>query len=116
MQPAISTHAGCHRLPSEVGLKVLFINDSTSSANWGDRAAGFSLKAMVVEAGAKISGIITEEDLDLTQFGEPRRITLPPCMRPHRGGGPAAAAAAACEPISPGARTTRCHTTRWDLS
>ena len=52
-------------------MKVLFINDSTSSANWGDRAAAFSLKAMVAEAGAKISGIITEEDLARTQFGEP---------------------------------------------
>jgi hypothetical protein len=52
-------------------LKVLFINDSTSSANWGDRAAAFSLKAMVQEAGARITGIITEEDLARTQFGEP---------------------------------------------
>jgi hypothetical protein len=50
-------------------LKVLFINDSTSSANWGDRAAAFSLKAMVAEAGAAISGIVTEDDLTQTQFG-----------------------------------------------
>ena len=52
-------------------LKVLFVNDSTSSSNWGDRAAAFSLKAMVAEAGATISGVITEDDLGLTQFGEP---------------------------------------------
>ena len=52
-------------------MKVLFINDSTSNSNWGDRAAAFSLKAMVAEAGASISGIITEEDLARTQFGEP---------------------------------------------
>ena len=52
-------------------MKVLFINDSTSSANWGDRAAAFSLKAMVAGAGANISGIITEEDLALTRFGRP---------------------------------------------
>jgi hypothetical protein len=51
-------------------LKVLFINDSTSSSNWGDRAAAFSLKAMVAEAGANISGTITEEELAHTQFGE----------------------------------------------
>ena len=51
-------------------MKVLFINDSTSNANWGDRAAAFSLKAMVAEAGASISGIITEEALARTQFGE----------------------------------------------
>lgn len=55
----------------EVVLKVLFINDSTSNANWGDRAAAFSLKAMVADAGASISGIITEEDLARTQFGGP---------------------------------------------
>ena len=53
---------------SEVGLKVLFVNDSTSSSNWGDRAAAFSLKAMVTEAGGQISGIITEEDLAHTRF------------------------------------------------
>ena len=43
---------------------------STSSSNWGDRAAAFSLKAMVAEAGGDVSGIITEEDLARTQFGE----------------------------------------------
>ena len=52
-------------------MKALFINDSTSGANWGDRAAAFSLKAMVVEAGATISGIITEDELGQTRFGEP---------------------------------------------
>jgi polysaccharide pyruvyl transferase WcaK-like protein len=50
-------------------LKVLFVNDSTSNPNWGDRAAAFSLKAMVAGAGASISGIVTEEDLSLTSFG-----------------------------------------------
>ncbi len=62
---------GATRLQAEVGLNVLFINDSTSSSNWGDRAAAYSLKAMVAEAGATISGIITEEDLARTQFGGP---------------------------------------------
>jgi hypothetical protein len=52
-------------------LKALFINDSTSSSNWGDRAAAFSLRAMVTEAGAEISGLITEEGLARTQFGGP---------------------------------------------
>ena len=69
---------GATGLQSEVGLKVLFINDSTSSANWGDRAAAFSLKAMVAEAGAEISGIITEDDLARTQFGEPQQDAIPP--------------------------------------
>ena len=49
---------------------------STSSSNWGDRAAAFSLKAMVAEAGARISGITTEEDLARTRFGECPRMTL----------------------------------------
>ena len=52
-------------------VEVLFVIDSTSNSNWGDRAAAFSLKAMVAEAGAGISGIVTEEDLARTQFGEP---------------------------------------------
>ena len=68
----------------EAGLKVLFINDSTSSANWGDRAAAFSLKAMVAEAGATISGIITEDDLGQTRFGERRRMKIPPGMGGER--------------------------------
>src|SRR4051812_4554010 len=55
----------------EAGLKALFLNDSTSGANWGDRAAAFSLKAMVVEAGATSSGIITEDELGQTRFGGP---------------------------------------------
>jgi hypothetical protein len=52
-------------------LKVLFVNDSTSSSNWGDRAAAFSLKEMVVQAGANITGVITEGELAHTQFGSP---------------------------------------------
>ena len=54
-------------------MKALFINDSTSNPNWGDRAAAFALKAMVAEAGAKISGVITEDDLARTQFGGPEK-------------------------------------------
>ena len=69
------------RLRWEVGLKVLFINDSTSSSNWGDRAAAFSLKAMVAEAGATISGVITEDDLGLTRFGEPSADEDSPGLR-----------------------------------
>jgi Polysaccharide pyruvyl transferase len=54
----------------ELVLKVLFVNESTTNSNWGDRAAAFSLKAMVAQAGATISGTITEDDLARTQFGE----------------------------------------------
>lgn len=52
-------------------MNILFINDATSNSNWGDRAAAFSLKEMVVQAGGSISGIVTEEALARTQFGEP---------------------------------------------
>ncbi len=62
-------------------MKVLFVNDSTSSSNWGDRAAAFSLKAMVADAGARISGIITEEDLAQTRFGEPSADEDSPGLR-----------------------------------
>ena len=66
-------------------MKVLFINDSTSSSNWGDRAAAWSLKAMVAEADA--------EDQRHHHRGGPcpdavrgtfRRITTPPCMGGER--------------------------------
>jgi hypothetical protein len=53
-----------------LGLRVLFVNDSTSSSNWGDRAAAFSMKAMLADTGATISGVITEEGLGRTEFGE----------------------------------------------
>jgi hypothetical protein len=72
---------GATGLQLEVVLKVLFVNDSTSSSNWGDRAAAISLKAMVADAGASISGIITEEDLARTRFGEPSADEDSPGLR-----------------------------------
>ena len=50
-------------------MRVLFVNDSTTNANWGDRAAAISLKAMVVASGGQIDHIITEDDLALSSFG-----------------------------------------------
>lgn len=44
-------------------MKVLLINDGTSSPNWGDRAAGFALRAMVSERGGDIIHTISEDDL-----------------------------------------------------
>lgn len=49
-------------------MKVLFINDSTSNPNWGDRAAAIALKRMITEAGGDIIGIITEENLATSHF------------------------------------------------
>jgi hypothetical protein len=50
-------------------LKVLFINDSTTNANWGDRAAAISLRAMVTASGGRITHSISEDDLALSSFG-----------------------------------------------
>ena len=50
-------------------MKVLFINDSTTSANWGDRAAAISLKSMVAASGGRIVRSVSEDDLALSSFG-----------------------------------------------
>ncbi|MGO9952144.1 MAG: polysaccharide pyruvyl transferase family protein [Dissulfurispiraceae bacterium] len=49
-------------------MKVLFVNDSTSNPNWGDRAAAISMKKMIVESGGNISGSITEDELSFSTF------------------------------------------------
>jgi hypothetical protein len=52
-------------------MNVLFINDSTSSANWGDRAAAIALKHMIVASECRISGILSEESLKRSLFSRP---------------------------------------------
>lgn len=49
-------------------MNVLFVNDSTSNANWGDRAAAISLKHMVTQSGGIISRAISEDDLGNSSF------------------------------------------------
>jgi polysaccharide pyruvyl transferase WcaK-like protein len=49
-------------------MNVLFINDSTSNPNWGDRAAAIALKKMIVASGGTLSGIITELELCESRF------------------------------------------------
>lgn len=49
-------------------MKVLFINDSTSNPNWGDRAAAVSLRAMISAVGGEIIASITEHDLRVSTF------------------------------------------------
>lgn len=44
-------------------MNVLLINDSSSSSNWGDRAAAIALKAMIADCGGTLCGIVTEDDL-----------------------------------------------------
>jgi hypothetical protein len=54
--------------PTEARVKVVFVNDSTSNANWGDRAAAISLMAMVERVGGEIVHVVTEQDLKDTTF------------------------------------------------
>jgi len=58
-------------------VKVLFINDSTSSSNWGDRAAAVSLMAMVGQSGGQIVYAVTEQNLWDSSFGKPSQGLSP---------------------------------------
>jgi polysaccharide pyruvyl transferase WcaK-like protein len=49
-------------------MKVLFINDSTSNPNWGDRAAAISLRAMISGVGGDIIASVSEHDLRSSTF------------------------------------------------
>lgn len=51
-------------------MKVLFINDSTTNPNWGDRAAAISLMKMVSESGGDISRAVTESEVFRSAFGK----------------------------------------------
>jgi len=44
-------------------MKILFINDSTSNPNWGDRAATIALMKMITESGGEIIDKVTELEL-----------------------------------------------------
>jgi hypothetical protein len=44
-------------------MKVVFINDSTSDPNWGDRAAASSMRQMIVEAGGEVVRAVSEDEL-----------------------------------------------------
>ena len=52
-------------------MRVLFINDSTSALNWGDRAAAVSLREMIAAVGGCITHSISENELLDTRFGGP---------------------------------------------
>lgn len=53
------------------GMKVFFVNDSTSNHNWGDRAAAISLKFMITQYGGTICDAVTEDALKQSSFKEP---------------------------------------------
>ena len=44
-------------------MKILLINDTSSSSNWGSRATSFALKKMISETGSHTIQSITEGDL-----------------------------------------------------
>lgn len=52
-------------------MNILFINDSSSNPNWGDRAAAIALKWMVRDSGGTIDATITEDELRETSFVGP---------------------------------------------
>lgn len=58
-------------------MNVLFVNDSTSSPNWGDRAAAAALMAMITECDGRIVHSISESDLYDASLGEHRTPTGP---------------------------------------
>jgi len=66
-------------------MKVLFINDSTSNCNWGDRAAAVSLRHMVLATGHTIHHAISEDDLLSSSFLTAAKD--PPASRPGVAGG-----------------------------
>lgn len=73
-------------------MKVLLLCDSTTSPNWGDRAATISLMAMICATGGQITHAVTEDSLKLSTF-----VTLP-SQRDGRHGGRARELAKLCIP------------------
>ncbi len=49
-------------------MDILFINDSASGANWGDRAAAVSLRQMIETVGGRVPFAITEDELYASRF------------------------------------------------
>jgi hypothetical protein len=49
-------------------MKVLFVNNSTSNPNWGDRAAAIALRMMITSQGGRIDYALTELQLSATQL------------------------------------------------
>ena len=52
-------------------MKVLFVNDSTTNTNWGDRAAAIALMEMIRESSGRITYSVTEDSLCHSTFGPP---------------------------------------------
>jgi hypothetical protein len=52
-------------------MNVLFINDSSSNPNWGDRAAAIALRLMIEAVNGKVDKTISEEELCGDCFSNP---------------------------------------------
>lgn len=64
-------------------MKVLFINDSTTYANWGGRGATIALRAMIAECGGSIVKTLFIDDLVDRPLGQ----APPPPPPVHRASG-----------------------------
>ncbi len=63
-------------------MKVLFVNDSTTYANWGGRGASIALRAMIAEYGGTIVKTLFIDDLVDRPLGQ---TAAPPAPPPRRG-------------------------------
>ena len=66
-------------------MKVLFINDSTTYANWGGRGATIALRAMIAECGGSIVKTLFIDDLIDRPLGQ--AATPSPPAPPRQGQG-----------------------------
>ncbi len=58
-------------------MRVLLINDSSSNPNLGDRAAAYSLKTLIGEAGGEITASVSELELGTSTVGRTAPATAP---------------------------------------
>jgi hypothetical protein len=49
-------------------MRIVLVNDTSGCSNWGDRAAGISLRAMMAAEGHEIVAAFTEDDIAHTRF------------------------------------------------
>lgn len=64
--------------------KVLFVNDSTSNPNWGDRASAMSMRHMITACGASVIFTIYEEQVFQSSLDCPSPAWAEPVERSAR--------------------------------
>lgn len=65
-------------------MKVLFVNDSTSNPNWGDRASAMSMRHMITVHGARVVFSISEEQVFRSSLDCASSAWAEPVERPGR--------------------------------